>query len=379
MRFFIMIFFCVFAITRAEAQFPLVQQGDLKPNDTRLGQPIDVSKVGELTIASFNVRNLGSQRRSLADFAAIADLVDEADVVVIQEAGLGLYRGEDVTKKQLTQMQAVLAILQVFLGKNWELRTAALPSGTGNGSETSIIAYRKQAKGFKIKHKWVEYVDLGERRDMAVFKLEMVREGKMRSMLLGSVHLTPDDPHRGEEMMAVAEWLVEQRNAGGRAVVMGDFNWGYKKASGVENYRGEEMVMDLHDRGELFHLFRDLAYLEKSDGKQLRTNMGFRKNGNFYDVFLTTPNFATRLADGGRLLEDCGFVAFGMHSAHMKDIAQFWAKKRGYGLEQYVKHVGKKNKAAYEKAQEDILNQAQNDATFNVSDHRVIWMQLKIW
>ncbi len=65
------------------AQFPTVSQGDVQPNDKRLGDPIGESKEGELTIASFNIRNLGNQKRSLNDFESIADLFDEADVVMI--------------------------------------------------------------------------------------------------------------------------------------------------------------------------------------------------------------------------------------------------------------------------------------------------------
>ena len=54
-------------------------QGDVKPNDKKLGKPIDRSKVGELTIASLKIRNLGSRNRGLVDFEALADLVDAAD------------------------------------------------------------------------------------------------------------------------------------------------------------------------------------------------------------------------------------------------------------------------------------------------------------
>ena len=50
---------------------------------------INKSKQNELTIVSFNIRNLGARQRSLKDFAGIADLLDESDVVMIQEAGLG--------------------------------------------------------------------------------------------------------------------------------------------------------------------------------------------------------------------------------------------------------------------------------------------------
>ncbi len=52
------------------------------------------SKEGELTIASLNIRNLGTRSRTLKDYEALVDLVDEADVVLFQEVGLGLYDGD---------------------------------------------------------------------------------------------------------------------------------------------------------------------------------------------------------------------------------------------------------------------------------------------
>ena len=81
-----------------ETSFPEIVQGDIQPNDERLGKPIGKSKQGEVTIASFNIRNLGARKRSLKDFAHLADLIDEADVVMIQEAGLGVYHGTNVKK-----------------------------------------------------------------------------------------------------------------------------------------------------------------------------------------------------------------------------------------------------------------------------------------
>ena len=50
------------------ADFPVIEKGDVVPNDSRLGRPIGESKEGELTIASFNIRNLAARKRNLKDF-----------------------------------------------------------------------------------------------------------------------------------------------------------------------------------------------------------------------------------------------------------------------------------------------------------------------
>ena len=169
------------------------------------------------------------------------------------------------------------------------------PSGSGADAETCILAHRKKGKGFEMSAQWVDYVDLGDKRDMAVFKLTTKQGQNQTDYQLGSVHLTPDDPDRGEQMIKVADWLVAQGSK--PSIVMGDFNWGYKKKSGVENYRGENKVTELHEQEELFQLFHSLSYLGKGSTGDLRTNKGFRKGAYFYDQFLMTPALANQLAD----------------------------------------------------------------------------------
>ena len=261
---------------------------------------------GELTIASFNIRNLGSRQRSLKDYEAIAALIDEADVVMVQEAGLGVYSGTQVSDSARERLDAVVAVFQMYLGSNWVVTRAFRPSGTGAGRETALLAYRKQADGYRMEATWAGYVDLGEKRDMATFRLTLIQDeiGTTKDLLLGSVHLTPEDPDRSDQMLKVVAWL--EGHSDERAIVMGDFNWGYKKTSGVENYRGETQVRALHEAGKLFQVFHALSYEGKSNKSQLRTNMGFRSSGYFYDQFLLTPILAGEMADGGQFLEDCG-------------------------------------------------------------------------
>jgi endonuclease/exonuclease/phosphatase family metal-dependent hydrolase len=366
----------------AFAAFPTIAQGDIVPNDRRLGRKIGTSKSGELTIASFNIRNLGSRQRSLKDFEAIVNLIDEADVVLVQEAGLGVYRGSALSRDERRRLDAVEAIFALYLGEAWVVTRPPSPSGTGQGRETTLLAYRTHGAGFSIAAVWSEYVDLGNKRDMATFTLTLTREGTgtTKELVMGSVHLTPEDPDRGTQMRKVAEWLIGQGN--NQAMVMGDFNWGYKKTSGVENYQGEAAIRTLHGDAKLFQVFHALSYVGKAKSTQLRTNMGFRKEGYFYDQFLTTPVLAGELADGGKLLQDAGMLAFGVHNRHMKDVIARSEKRRRFGLDKFLKYAPideETHRVAYAKALKDIRSQARNDATWLLSDHRVIWMQLKVW
>lgn len=364
----------------AFAEFPSITLGDVVPNDQRLGKPIGKSKTNELTIASFNIRNLGSRGRSLKIFEALTDLIDEADVVEIQEAGLGVYRNNQVSPKEKERIKGVISLLEIFLGDDWAVITPPEPTGTGNGRETTILAYRKKGKGFEIKAEWSQYVDLGDKRDMAVFKLNLSNGSDTEEILLGSVHLTPEDPDRGQQMVKAAKWLVDHKDQ--NALIGGDFNWGYKKTSGIENYKGENAVKKFQEEESLFQVFHSMSYLGKSKEAQLRTNMGFRKSGFFYDQFLITPQLTEKLADGGSFLKDCGILAFGVHNKNMKKVISDLHKQNSFGLKKYLKFAEGStpvHQEALDKAEKKIEQQAQNNATFLISDHRVIWVQFKFW
>ncbi|MCP5108434.1 MAG: hypothetical protein GY950_33920 [bacterium] len=393
MKRFILIISILFLFHCAFAEFPVVKQGDVVPNDKRLGKPIGESKQGELTIASFNVRNLGSRSRSIKDFEALADLVDEADVVLFQEVGLGMFKeeGTKVSEGAGKRLAAIAALFQIYLGGDWEIVLAPHPSGKKAGRETAILAHRKKAKGYDIVTKWQGYETISDgKRNMPVFKLILSKSGQTKDLYLGSVHLTPDDPHRGSQMIRVADWLVKHNDK--MAIVMGDFNWGYKKNSKIpaeENYKGEDKVLQLQKEGKIFQLFASLSYKGAGNENNLRTNMGFRKSAFFYDQFLLTPKLAGMLADGGRLLEDCGIIAFGVHGKYMKKAIAKSEKNRKYGFDKYFKYLNaggmtedtfnETQKKAREKASSDVSSQAGNGATWVLSDHRVVWMQLKIW
>lgn len=362
------------------AEFPVITKGDISPIDHKLGKAIDKSKQGELTLASFNIRNLGARQRSLKDYTSIVDLIDESDVVMIQEAGLGVYKGNSVSKSAKKRMKSVEAIFQLYLGDNFIVKMPPTPSGTGNESESTILVYRKKGIGYSMSAEWDGYVDIGDKRDMAVFKLTLQKNATTKNLYVGSVHLSPKDPHRGEQMLKLVDWVTSQQNK--EIVVMGDFNWGYQKVSGVENYKGEKRIRQLHDSGEIFQLFYHLSYLEKGSENDLRTNMGFRKNGYFYDQFLLTPNLANDLTDGGSFQKDCGILAFDLYSSKMKKVINYWSGKRRYGLDRYFKLSNlqpEDNLDVYEKTLKKVTNQSADDATYILSDHRIIWMKLRVW
>jgi len=110
--------------------------------------------------------------------------------------------------------------------------------------------------------------------------------------------------------------------------------------------------------------------------------MGFRKGGYFYDQFLMSPSLANQMADGGELQKDCGILAFDIRSKMMRDAINRAKKTRSYGLGRFTKHADidmAEHQESFKKAEKDIVNQAANDATFIVSDHRIIWMQLSMW
>lgn len=219
---------------------------------------------------------------------------------------------------------------------------------------------------------------------MAVFSLILSKGRDKKEILLGSVHLTPDDPERGEQMLRVAEWISERKD--NNAIVMGDFNWGYKRTSGVENYIGEKKIKELHERNEVYQLFYNISYLGKGKDADLRTNMGFIKEGYMYDQFLLTPALAESLADKGEFLSDCGIYAFDLKHKAMSERTKYWTEKRSYGLDKLTKLMKKKDtelspeaQQAYDDAIKAAKELAKKDATFYLSDHRAIWVQLKVW
>jgi hypothetical protein len=61
------------------------EKGGVLSNNKILYKPIPKSDDDELTLVSFNVRNLGARSRSIKDYAILVDLIDETDIVFLQE------------------------------------------------------------------------------------------------------------------------------------------------------------------------------------------------------------------------------------------------------------------------------------------------------
>ena len=129
----------------ALADFPVIDMGNIKPNDPKMRKPIDKSKEGELTIVSYNIRNLGSRRRSLKDFGLLADVMNEGDIVFIQEAGLGVHSGSTVTSAQRRRMNAAQNALQASLGGDWVVTRPPLdhPASDVYGRRPSLPTGRR--------------------------------------------------------------------------------------------------------------------------------------------------------------------------------------------------------------------------------------------
>ncbi len=351
---------------------------DLVPNDKRLYLEIPQSSDSEISLVSFNVRNLGARSRSIKDFAGLLDLVDEADIIFLQEVGLGLITKETMSASQEKALNSVAKLIEINLGEDWTVKLADGASGVKQGRETSLVAYRHNPGGYTLSVDWKEYVDLGSSRDLAEWEITIKRQDITKTIAIGSVHLTPKDPARGLEMKKMGDWLISKGNKD--AIALGDMNWGYAKTSGVDNYMGESYIDSLDSSGKLYHLFKQLSYLGTGDKTDLRTNMGFRKGPHFYDQFLLSPSLAPNMANGGTLLKDCGMIAFGTYDKYTKAKINKIDKNRINGLEKYAKATQlDKTNGDYKETLEKVKMQSNDAATFYLSDHRPIWMVLNVW
>lgn len=365
---------------RAATDFPDISISHVSPSGASLASAIDRSGLGELTLASFNVRNLGSRERSAKDFETIVDLVDEADIVVFQEAGLGLFIDSTPLAIIDKRLRSVLSAFSIYFGPDWKIITADMPTGEDGGRETTILAYRERTSSYRLSVKWQEYVDLGPRRDMAVFRVKTSSGRGIWKFQLGSVHLKPEDPFRSAEMTRAVDWLVHQ--APTPTIIAGDFNWGYRKEGKGEAHKGEKHVASLHARGTVFQPFADISYLARGGADEFRTNMGFTQAGKMYDQFLLSPGLAGRLADGGRFLEDIGIVAFDIGKGRMRDLIEKEERTMRRALEIFFKKSkldGTRHKASVDRAKARFRTLAQGRATYRISDHRPIWIQLKVY
>ena len=255
----------IFNVSSFAQNYPI--KNDIQPNDKRLYMEIPESKDKELSIASFNIRNLGARSRSIKDYPNFINLVDEADVVIFQEVGLGLITKDPMTAQQRIYIKSVISLIQVNLGSDWIVKSAVGATGVGHGRETSVLAYRQNPGGYSLSAKWVGFTELDKSRGLAEWELKLEKGDVIKNISIGSVHLTPQDPARGIEMTKAADWLLAKGQQ--HAILLGDMNWGYQRTSGVENYLGEKYVSKLDTEGKLFHLFKNFSYLGKGNKTDL--------------------------------------------------------------------------------------------------------------
>lgn len=363
--------------------YPEITASGLKPDDPAFSKSADLSKPGELTILSFNIRDIRGISRTLDDFKAISDVVDEADIVVFQEWGAKGFKKKSTNEELMQRLQAMTAVCQVYLGANWKFVMAdqATPSKLGGEAEIPFVAYKQKVHNMNIDLSWKGYYDLGERRDMGLFDVHCSQGTEKEDFVIGSAHTKPNAPYRGEELLKIANYAETHEND--KFILLGDFNWGYK--SRKDQYNGEDYIRKLHEEGKVFQLFYHLSYNGNGDKEDFRTNLQVRSAGHLYDQFLLCNDFAAKLADGGKLTKDCGFITISTEDHFQKVLARE-VRAQEKGIEKSLKKQGKdlkdpEVKAFIKELKEEIEAHytTEDMASHHLSDHKPIWVQLKLF
>lgn len=352
--------------------------GNIPPNSKKLTK-IDPSKGTELTFMSFNIRNLTGSKRTIKNFIALTDIIKKADVILLQEIGLGMFdKDPKLSIKEQTKLSAIKSLFKSLLGENFSVVTSTNSTGLGAGAEASILIHKYKTHGISLSGSFSKFIDLGPKRDMATFILDATFKTKKRSITLGSVHLTPEDPHRGSQLIKVANWLSTNSS---NKIVMGDFNWGYKKKARTVNYLGENFVLKLEKQNKLFFPFKDISYLSKGKSGSYRTNLAIRKEAYFYDQFLMSVDFKNSMADGGVLTKDFGFLPISNHNKAFKKLVKKNEKKGMKYLEKLkgMIELSELEGIKYELVKKSVIRNAQNSATFMISDHKPVWVQVRVF
>ena len=381
-------FFSLFAICIAWGSFaqtyPVITANGFQPDDPIFYQPIDPSKVGEITIASFNVRDVQGKTRSLEDFQELANLLKNADILVFQELGAKGFRKSGNNFELMQRIKAMIAAYQVFLGDEWAfvLGTYPTPETLGMGAELPFVAYKKKIHNINIQIAWKGYVDLGDKRDMATFNVVCTKGLQEEKFVIGSAHTTPACPKRGEQLRKIGAYAAAHKDE--KFVLMGDFNWGYK-SSCASGYDGENYIKQLHDDKKVFQAFYHLSYSGGGNSADFRTNLDVRKAVQMYDQFLVSNAYATKLADGGKLTKDVGFIGISKGKYFKKLIASE-AKTRLKGVKAEMKFNGQSTKNAAGKEHLKKMKAAiETDytlvdiASWELSDHKPVWIQFKLF
>lgn len=360
------------------------ETNNLAPNDLVFQQPITLSENQELTIVSFNIRDMRGTERTLEDFQEISRLLAGADIVVFQEFGVKGFGSKGDNEDLMERLRVATTVIGAFLQDEWEFVFADTPSPEelGAAAEIACIGYRLNRNGIAIKGSWSGYYDLGDARDMGTFKLTCTRGSSTEKFTIGSVHTKPTCPGRGKELLKIADYI--DSNVNNNYILMGDFNWGYYSTCS-NAYDGETRISEQHDEGKVMQLFHEISYIGKGKTEDYRTNLDVRTTGQMYDQFLICKNYAGKLSAGGSLGKDCGFVSFS-NAAYFEDRIDDVINDQLKGVKAYMKSKGfaassPETKAALEDTEAHIRANSLiiDEATFKMSDHKPIWMRINLF
>ncbi|MDB4516774.1 hypothetical protein N9089_04165 [Crocinitomicaceae bacterium] len=371
----------VFAISQANQE---ISTNNLTPQSTQFQNPISDSEPSELTIFSFNIRDIRGTERTLEDFQELARLMSGADIVVFQEMGAKGFGSSGNNDQMLERLHAVGTVLEAFFGEEWEFVFAdsPTPAEIGPAAEIPCIGYRTKRDGLSINAKWSGYYDLGTARDMGTFEVTCKKAGQSEVFTIGSAHTKPTCPQRGEELLRIANYIEDHEDD--NYIIMGDLNWGYYSTC-TNKYEGEERIEELHSSGTVFQVFHAISYTGKGKTDDFRTNLDVRSTSQMYDQFLVCKNYSDKLADGGILGEDCGFIAYSQND-YFEDRVDDLINDQLKGVKAYMKSKGfstssPETKSALQETEAHIRSKSLilDEATYKMSDHKPIWMRLSLF
>ncbi len=364
--------------------YPSIKTNGLSPGDAAFTQVFESSKVGELTIMSFNVRDVRGTSRSLEDFRQLANLIKNADIVVFQELGAkGYSKKEEKNNKMMERFNAMVAVYKSYLGAGWKHEIAATPTPhyLGLGAELPLVLYREFSNGMTIDIDWNGYHDLGDKRDMGLFNVTCTKGISSEVFTIGSVHTKPACPERGQQLTRIGKYAEDHTDS--NFILLGDFNFGYK--SNCDNgYEGENYIRNLHQNKKAFLVFNDISYNGNGDNDNFRTNLDRRSKPHMYDQFLISNSYANKLADGGSLTEDCGWISFSKGDYFTKVMSkEARSQMKGFkkAMEYYKRSTTSTRSKNFIKNKEKEIQlhyTTVNTATHHLSDHKPIWLQLKL-
>lgn len=370
-----------FAISQGVSDISI---NDLTPGDPSFQQPLTDSEDSELTIVSFNIRDIRGTERTLEDFQELARLIEGADIVVFQEMGAKGFKSSGSNDDLMARLHAATVVMEDLMGGDWTFVFAenATPETMGAGAEIPCIGYRTSRLGLSLQASWSGYYDLGAARDMGLFSVTCTSGGTSENFTIGTVHTKPTCPGRGEELLKVADYIDAHEND--NYILMGDFNWGYYSTC-TNKYDGEERIEQQHLDGKIFQVFHAISYTGKGNEENFRTNLDVRNVPQMYDQFLLCKNYADKLADGGSLGEDCGFISFSTNDYFQSRIDDM-VNEQLKGVKAYMKTLGyayssDETNEALAAAETQIRSSylIEDEASFKMSDHKPIWMRIQLF